>query len=103
VADALELAQRCQAVDGLWVGVWHPNLAPPLGFPRAPEAFQALLEGLAGRSPWMAPVRDIVAWRRTRRAARALAVGPDGRIVLDAVPGVTLEAADGRALAAARP
>jgi hypothetical protein len=103
VADALELAERCQAVEGLWVGIWHPNLAPPLGFPGAPEAFRALLEGLAGRSPWMAPVRDIVAWRRARRAARALAVGPDGRIVLDAVPGVTLEAADGRALAAARP
>jgi hypothetical protein len=91
VTDALLLAAGCREVEGLWVGVWHPNLAPALGFPRAHQAFDALLAGLARDRPWTAPVRDIVAWRRARRAARVRGVAPDGRIVLDAAPGVTLD------------
>src|SRR2546430_9989656 len=34
--DALELATTARAVGGLWVGLWHPNLTPALGFPDAP-------------------------------------------------------------------
>jgi hypothetical protein len=98
VTDALLLAASCREVEGLWVGVWHPNLAPALGFPRAHEAFRALLAGLARETPWTAPIRDIVAWRRARRAARAGGIAPDGRIVLDAEPGVVLEDANARAL-----
>jgi hypothetical protein len=102
VADALELAERCRAVEGLWVGVWHPNLAPALGFPGAPHAFRTLLDGLIQATPWMATLREVVAWRRTRRAARARALTPDGRVALDAAAGVTLEDAEGRPQPAAR-
>ena len=102
VTDALLLAANCREVEGLWVGVWHPNLAPALGFPEAHAAFDALLAGLARGTPWTAPIRDIVAWRRARRAARARGVAPDGRIVLDAAPGVTLEDAGARQIPGAR-
>jgi hypothetical protein len=103
VADALFLAATCRAVEGLWVGIWHPNLAPALGFPGAREAFESLVAGLTREAPWMAPVREIVAWRQARRAARARGIAPDGRIVLEAEPGVTLEDHHARALAVARP
>lgn len=103
VSDALTLADRCRAVEGLWVGVWHPNLAPALGFPGAAPAFRSLLEGITSQGPWLVPIREVVAWRRARRAARALAVAPDGRIVLDAASDVALEDPNGRALPATRP
>src|SRR5256885_8202858 len=31
VAAGLALARACRDVEGLWVGVWHPNLTAPLG------------------------------------------------------------------------
>jgi hypothetical protein len=103
VSDAVTLADRCRAVEGLWVGVWHPNLAPALGFPGGFSAFRSLLAGIMTQGPWLAPLREVVAWRRARRAARALAVAPDGRIVLDAATDVALEDPNGRALPAIRP
>ena len=72
VDDALALAARCREVEGLWTGIWHPNLAPALGFPDAPRAFDNLCEGLMRESPWSATLGDIVQWRRGRRAARAI-------------------------------
>lgn len=78
VDDALELAGRAREVDGLWVGLWHPNLTGALGFPGAEAGFERLLERLAGLGAWLAPVGEIVAWRRRRRALRAVGVGPGG-------------------------
>jgi hypothetical protein len=96
IEDGLELARVCRAVEGLWVGVWHPNLAPALGFPGAPAAFGTLLDGLGRESPWLAPLGEIVSWRRRRRAARARGLAPDGAVVLEADPAITLEDARGR-------
>src|SRR5690606_31095049 len=46
VDDGLELAGRAREVDGLWVGLWHPNLAGALGFPGAEAEFERLLDRL---------------------------------------------------------
>src|SRR5438093_8100957 len=98
--DALELATTARAVGGLWVGLWHPNLTPALGFPDAPRAYGATVAGVLAESPYVAPLGTIVQWRRERRAVRALAIAPSG-----AVEGTTgpasfqfhLEDVDGRA------
>jgi hypothetical protein len=84
IADGLELAAAARSVSGLWVGLWHPNLVPALGFPGAPEAFHSLLESLAAQRPWFATLERVVSWRRARRAVRATRVAPDGRV--DLVP-----------------
>jgi peptidoglycan/xylan/chitin deacetylase (PgdA/CDA1 family) len=91
IEDAIELAQSCQEVDGLWVGLWHPNMTPALGFPGAPAAYERLVTLLTARAPYAATVGDIVAWRRLRSAVRARGVGPDGRVVLDGPPSRALE------------
>jgi len=88
VDDALALADACQAVDGLWVGLWHCNLTPALGYPGAPAAYARLVETIAARGPWIATLAEIVAWRAARRSIRATAVTPAGDVVLDGlVPG----------------
>jgi peptidoglycan/xylan/chitin deacetylase (PgdA/CDA1 family) len=102
VTEALAFADRCRAVEGAWVGLWHPNLTDPLGFLDAPGAFTRLAEGLVARDPWIAPLGELVAWRRRRRAARARGVSPDGRIILSADPDVTVEDPWGRPLPAVR-
>lgn len=84
VADGLELAQAARAHEGLWVGLWHPNLTPALGYPGAPAAFEWLLASLVEEAPWAARMSDIVEWRRIRRAARAHSMAPDGRVELSA-------------------
>ena len=89
--DGLDLARRCREVEGLWVGLWHPNLWPALGFPGAPAAFESLLQGVTEHDPWMAPIGTIVSWRRRRRAVRVIAMAPDGRPVLSD-PDVMIEA-----------
>lgn len=102
VAEALELAMTCRAVEGLWVGLWHPNLVPALGFPDAPAAFARLLQDLVHGAPYCAPLDRLVSWRQARRALRARSVAPDGR--LDLTPArhsewsVTVEDEQGRAL-----
>jgi len=68
--EALVLAERCRSVEGIWVGLWHPNLATALGFPDAVAAFERLVSGLAQEKPWFASVGDIVEWRRLRRSVR---------------------------------
>jgi hypothetical protein len=87
IDDALDLADRVRAVDGLWVGIWHPNLTPALGYPGAPNAYARLLAGLAEREAYIAPLGDIVAWRQARRAARATALLPSGAVSLAASSG----------------
>jgi hypothetical protein len=78
--DALELAASARAVGGLWVGLWHPNLTPALGFPDAPPAYGATLAGVLAESPFVAPLDTIVQWRRARRAVRATAIAADGSV-----------------------
>jgi hypothetical protein len=96
---ALERAARCKEVEGLWCGIWHPNLTPALGYPGAPEAFETLAVGLAGDpSAWVTTLGEVVAWRRRRRTVSAVALGAAGEIVARAArPGapVWLENAAG--------
>lgn len=102
IADGLDLAARCRDAEGAWAGIWHPNLVPPLGFPGAPEAYAALLEGLARDRPWFATHAEICAWRRARRSARAVAIDPAGGVAAEStVPagqGLRLESVAGTPL-----
>ncbi len=81
VDDALALAERCQSLEGLWVGLWHPNLTPALGYPGAPGAYERLARTIATRKPYMATLGRIVAWRAERRAVRAQRIAADGSVV----------------------
>lgn len=81
VDDALELARACRDLEGLWVGLWHPNLTPALGYPGAPAAYERLARTIAAQDPHMATLGELVAWRSTRRAVRAERIAPDGRVV----------------------
>lgn len=78
IDDALELASRCEAVQGLWCGIWHPNLTPALGFPGAHEAYESLVRELDARGAWLAPLGTVVRWRQARRSLRVAAVAADG-------------------------
>jgi hypothetical protein len=95
VDDGLALADTCREVEGLWTGVWHPNLIPALGFPGAPHAFRHLLDGLLAHHPFVATLDELVTWRRRRRGARANRVSEDGTVELagPASTHVPLEAA----------
>lgn len=70
VDDALDLARRCQAAEGMWVGLWHPNTVPALGYPDTWPAFTRLVQSLARMDAYIAPLQELVAWRRARRALR---------------------------------
>ncbi len=104
--DALELATTARAVGGLWVGLWHPNLTPALGFPDAPPAYGATVAGVLAESPFVAPLDTIVQWCRARRAVQATAIAADGKVEASAgakVPfQLRLEDADGKAAEATR-
>ena len=78
ITEGIALADACRATQGLWVGVWHPNLTPALGFPGAPAAFAALLDRLLARQPFLAPLDRLVEWRVARRAVRVRGILPDG-------------------------
>jgi hypothetical protein len=78
ITEGVALADACRATQGLWVGVWHPNLTPALGFPGAPAAFAALLDRLLARQPFLAPLDRLVEWRVARRAVRVRGILPDG-------------------------
>jgi len=71
VAEGEALAQVCRQVEGLWVGVWHPNLTPALGFPDAPGAFHALLGRLVAQEPFVGAERNGRMARRTSQHPRA--------------------------------
>jgi hypothetical protein len=100
--EALDLATTCRVVEGLWVGLWHPNLVPALGFPGAPAAFARLLQELVHGAPYFAPLHRLVSWRQARRAVRARSVAPDGRLELTTAHqsewSVTVEDEQGRVL-----
>ena len=96
VADGSALAEACRQVEGLWVGVWHPNLSPPLGYPGAPEGFRALLSRIVAQDPFLGPLRTMVEWRAARRSLRVRRLSPDGR--LEAHAGVPPTAAQPLAL-----
>lgn len=91
VDDAIELARSCREVNGVWVGLWHPNLTPALGFPGAPVALRRLLDVLLAGQPYAQRLDRIVQWRAARRGLRAARVGPDGRAELAADRGWTGE------------
>ena len=98
IDDGLELARACRAVEGVWVGLWHPNLTEALGFPGAEPAFVRLLQALASDRPYFASARKVVEWRRFRRSVRAVRISADGRVSLTALPGhstVAVEDASG--------
>ena len=78
VEDALELAGTVRDAEGLWVGLWHPNLTAPLGFPGAAKMFPMLLDGLLADSPWVCTLSALVRWRTARRGVRAVRAGADG-------------------------
>ena len=100
VDDALELAATCRDVEGLWVGLWHPNLTPALGYPDAPREYRRLVARLADEpSPYVATLDEMVRWRRDRRRLRAHRVAPDGRIEIEPASGITLFDETGRAVA----
>jgi peptidoglycan/xylan/chitin deacetylase (PgdA/CDA1 family) len=84
VADGVALADEVRKHEGAWVGLWHPNLSAPLGYPGAPAAFATLLKELLERAPWTARMSDLVEWRRIRRSARVRRVAPDGRVEIAA-------------------
>ena len=106
--DALALAATAREVGGLWVGLWHPNLTPALGFPDAPPAYGATIAGVVAESPFLAPLETTVQWRRARRAVRAKAIAPDGSVEattpIPATPPfqLRLEDGDGRLAETAR-
>ncbi|MEO8448954.1 MAG: hypothetical protein ABI647_04130 [Gemmatimonadota bacterium] len=81
VDDALEIARTCRDVGGLWVGLWHPNLVPALGYPGSPRALVRLLDALSAMKPYWGTLADLTAWRRARRAVRARSIGADGQVV----------------------
>lgn len=82
IEDAAVTARACREVEGVWNGIWHPNLATPLGFPGAAGAFESLCNRLMSDSPWSATLDEIVRWRRARRTAHVVGVAPDGALRL---------------------
>jgi hypothetical protein len=82
IQDGVDLVNECRAVEGLWVGLWHPNTTEALGFPGAEPALVRMLQALAGDRPYFAAARKVVEWRRFRRSVRAARVSADGRVWL---------------------
>jgi hypothetical protein len=94
VADAAPLIEQCKATNGLWVGLWHPNLVPALGFPGAPRAYDSLVDSILAGEPHVGTLDDLVRWRRVRRGARIRALAPDGRAEVVAPAGGALKLED---------
>jgi hypothetical protein len=95
--DGLELVQSAKAQEGLWVGLWHPNLTAPLGFLGAFAALSDMVRSVMSQGAFAAPVAELVSWRVARRSVRATAVAEDGRAELsaDAAHGSPLVLEDG--------
>lgn len=102
VDEGLELARSAESEEGLWVGLWHPNLTRPLGFPGAPAEFRRLVESVQSHRPYIAPLHHIIEWRKARRTLIARGVSSQGVPVLaSTAPGawpVVLEDGRGNAL-----
>lgn len=86
IEDARELMHECKAVEGCWVGLWHPNTTEALGFPGGEPAFVSLLQALADDRPFFGSAHKLVQWRRFRRSVRAR-VTADGRVALTTTAG----------------
>ena len=80
IDDALALAQAVREVNGMWVGLWHPNLAGALGYPGAPEQYRRLVHELRASGAYIAPLGELLAWRKRRRAFRVRHVAAEGSI-----------------------
>jgi hypothetical protein len=78
IDDARDLMRVCRAAEGLWIGIWHPNLAPALGFLGASEAYAELLNNVLADDPFVATLGDLAAWRKARRSVRGTAKTADG-------------------------
>jgi len=75
-------------------------LTTPLGFPDALQAYARLVRWLTEQKAFIAPIGELVAWRRARRHARAIGMRSDGSIDVDfptAIPnGMSLALEDER-------
>ena len=102
VDEGLDLARAAEDHEGLWVGLWHPNLTGPLGFPGAPAEFRRMVQTIQARRPCIDSLDTLVRWRRARRSLSARTVTDQGVAELAAAePGhwpVVLEDGRGRAL-----
>lgn len=78
IDDALELAATVREGQGMWVGLWHPNLTPALGYPGAADEYRRLVSELRSTGAHIAPVVELIAWRQRRRAFRIMRVASDG-------------------------
>ena len=98
IDDALSLAAVCRENEGLWVGIWHPNLSPALGFPGAPAAYRRLVREIVNENAHIDSLGNLVDWRRARRAARATAIDANGHVMVPAA-GVPLRLESATAVA----
>jgi hypothetical protein len=87
VEDARELMRECRAVEGAWVGLWHPNTMEALGFPGAEPALVSLLQAMADDRPYFGSAQKLVQWRRFRRSIRAARIAADGTVALTTTSG----------------
>lgn len=78
VEDGLRVAERVKETEGLWVGIWHPNLDTSLGYPDALDGFELLISRLAAQEPYFTSIGNAVRWRIARRQARISGIHPDG-------------------------
>jgi hypothetical protein len=79
--DALRLAAACREVEGLWVGIWHPNVTvAALGYPGAAAAFAGTVDGIVAERPYVATLDTIVRWRAARRGVRVRTVSAAGEV-----------------------
>lgn len=83
VDSALSIADSCRGVDGLWNGIWHPNLTAPLGFPDTATIYERIVRGLAERGAGFVTLTEAVEWRRAASAIRVRAVAADGTPILE--------------------
>jgi hypothetical protein len=106
VEDGLRTAERVRKAEGLWVGIWHPNLDTALGYPDALDGFELLIERLSEQEPFFTTLGDAARWRVARRQARIRAVRSDGLVELEGPISVLgeleLETPEGSLLRAAR-
>jgi hypothetical protein len=87
VEDARDLMRECKAVEGAWVGLWHPNTTEALGFPGGEPALVSLLQAMADDRPFFGSAHKLVQWRRFRRSVRATHVAADGSVALSTTAG----------------
>ena len=98
VEDGLRLANVCRSVSGLWVGVWHPNVFPALGFPGATAAFEHLVGRIAAERPFFGTLSTMVRWRSARRRVVARGIDPAGHVhaTVEGAGGLELALEDAR-------